>query len=135
VWERRLWWYMCVALVAGAGILLGEFFVTTRTRAGSSLGTTIFRPNQNQFSWLFAPHGAGVAACDLVVEGFDMLAFGDTAAVHACMRNKSVVFVGDSVTRCVLLGGSLGWDQEKHELITTAESALRFHTGISTLIL
>jgi hypothetical protein len=86
---------MCIALVAGAGILFGELFVTTRTRAGNSLGTTIFRPNQNQFSWLFAPHGAGVAACDLVVEGFD------TAAVHACMRNKSVVFVGDRDTRYV----------------------------------
>jgi len=61
-----------------------------------------YRPEEIQFSWSPMPYAAGVAACELVVEGFDMLAFDDKAASTACLRNKSIVFVGDSVTRCVL---------------------------------
>lgn len=43
--------------------------------------------------------GEGVAACDLIVEGYDMQLFEDKAAAHACLRNKSIVLVGDSLTR------------------------------------
>ena len=58
-----------------------------------------YRPEEVHFSWLPISHAAGVAACDLVVKGFDMLAFDDKAAANACLRNKSIVLIGDSVTR------------------------------------
>ena len=44
-------------------------------------------------------HGEQVAVYDLIVEGYDMQVFEDKAAAHACLRNKSIVFVGDSLTR------------------------------------
>lgn len=43
--------------------------------------------------------GEGVAACDLVVEGYDMQVFEEKTAAHACLRKKSIVLVGDSLTR------------------------------------
>lgn len=46
-----------------------------------------------------AAHGQQVAVYDLIVEGYDMQMFKDQAAAHACLRNKSIVFVGDSLTR------------------------------------
>jgi hypothetical protein len=127
MWKRRLWWYLSVSLVVAAGTVLLEAFVMTKARfsgslptdMSSTLSTAIFqevalspvlpttlltdkasyRPEDVHFSWLPLPHAAGVAACDLAVEGFDMLAFDDKAAVNACLRYKSIVLVGDSVTR------------------------------------
>jgi hypothetical protein len=43
--------------------------------------------------------GAGVAACTLVVDGYDMQSFEDRTAALSCLRNKSIVMVGDSLTR------------------------------------
>jgi len=43
--------------------------------------------------------GEGVADCDLIVEGYEMQVCEDKAAAHACLRNNSIVLVGDSLTR------------------------------------
>ncbi len=43
--------------------------------------------------------GKGVADCDLVVKGHELQAFDQAAEAHACLRNKSIVLVGDSLTR------------------------------------
>lgn len=115
-WERRLWWYLYLSLVIGVGIVFGKSFVMTRSSALSNAifqeaalspvrPTTLltdkasYRPEEVHFSWLPMPHAPGVAACDLVMAGFDMLAFNDKAAANACLRNKSIVLIGDSVTR------------------------------------
>jgi len=74
-----------------------------------------FRPDEIKFTWVpreerkelktgkdvvaEVMRGEGVAACDLIVEGYDMQVFEDKAAVHACLQNKSIVLVGDSLTR------------------------------------
>lgn len=126
VWERRLRWYIFTSLVVGVGIVVGEGYTITKmsTSIPVSLGmsnnhltsfeapppplpsTNIlltdkasYRPAEVQFTWLPAPQGAGVAACDLVVDGFNMQAFEEKAAAHVCLQNRSIVLMGDSVTR------------------------------------
>lgn len=76
-----------------------------------------FRPGEISFTWVpreerkeleveagedvvaEVVRGEGVADCDLIVEGYEMQVFEDKAAAHACLRNKSIVLVGDSLTR------------------------------------
>lgn len=46
---------------------------------------------------------AGPVPCELQVEGFEgFRSFEERSArAHRCLRNKSIVFIGDSLTRCV----------------------------------